>query len=200
MTETGIGFGYKVQWLAVRDQGVDAVASALQLGRPTPSTWRDAVLAAYDDNGSWLLTPPLNGWTLAVSTDVPAPEDDRFTAWLAGLSCLLGDVQYFGTHRVVDYHGWGRASGGVVERAFAYLGERGEVLFHVGEPTADEQALGVRTAQDGDETVPEDDDEPLWWPDEETVLTLAGRWSIDPRDLEGAVVPAHPWIASPGPT
>ncbi|OKI61488.1 hypothetical protein [Micromonospora sp. CB01531] len=195
MTEAAIGFGYKLQWLAVRGQGAADVAAALRLSRPAPSTWREAVAAAYDGHGRWLLTPRLDGWTLAASQDVPAPEDDRFAAWLAGLSRLLGEVQYFGTHRVVEYHGWGRARAGIVERAFAYLGERDEVLFQVGHPTADEQALGVGTAYGEDQPWPEGDDG--WsWPDEEAVLTLAGRWSIDPRDLEGATVPGHPWIAS----
>ncbi|MFG2109766.1 hypothetical protein [Micromonospora chersina] len=53
MTETGMGLGYKFQWLAVRDQGFNAVAAALYLGWPTPSTWPDAVAAAYEDDGSW---------------------------------------------------------------------------------------------------------------------------------------------------
>ncbi|MFJ2081108.1 hypothetical protein ACIOBK_00860 [Micromonospora chokoriensis] len=104
-------------------------------------------------------------------------------------------MQYFGTHRVVDYHGWGRARGGVVERAFAYLGERGEVLFDVGERTIEEHALGVGAAYDEDDPW-DDEEETSPWPDEETVLTLAGHWSIDPRKLEGALVPGHPWIAS----
>ncbi|MCG5435410.1 hypothetical protein [Micromonospora foliorum] len=194
MTDVALGFGHKLQWLAVRDRGADAVAAALNLSRPTPANWRDAVAAAYDDHGNWLLTPPLDRWTLAASRDVPAPEDDRFAAWLAALSRQLGEVQYFGTHRVVDYHGWGRASGGVVERAFAYLGERGEALIDVGERTIEEHALGVGAAYDEDEPW-DDDDEASPWPDEDTVLTLAGHWSIDPRKLESALVPGHPWIA-----
>ncbi|WP_433268386.1 hypothetical protein ACQPWR_09160 [Micromonospora vinacea] len=193
--DAALGFGYKLQWLAVRDRDADAVAAALNLSRPTPANWRDAVTAAYDDHGQWLLTPPIDRWTLAASRDVPAPEDDRFAAWLAALSRLLGEVQYFGTHRVVEYHGWGRARGGVVERAFAYLGERGEVLFDVGDRTMEEQALGVGAAFDEDEPW-DDDDETSPWPDEETVLTLAGQWSLDPRTLESAIVPGHPWIAS----
>ncbi|MET8360972.1 hypothetical protein [Micromonospora sp. NPDC005171] len=195
MTDAAIGFGYKLQWLAVRDRSVDTVAAALNLGRPVPANWRDAVTAAHDDHGNWLLTPPLDQWTLAASRDVPAPDDDRFGAWLATLSRLLGEVQYFGTHRVVEYHGWGRARDGVVERAFAYLGERGEVLFDVGQRTMEEHALGVGAACDEDDPW-DDDDETSQWPDEETVLTLAGQWSVDPRKLENALIPGHPWIAS----
>jgi len=71
MTETAIGFGYKLQWLAVHDQRAEAVAAALKLSRPTPATWSDAIASAYGDG--WLLTPQLDGWTLAASTQVPAP-------------------------------------------------------------------------------------------------------------------------------
>ena len=183
MAETGVGFGYKLQWLAVRHRGAEAVTPALGLDQFTPATWRDAVEAAYA--GRWLLTPPLDGWTLAASARVPAPEDDRFPAWLAGLSRLLGEVQYFGTHRVVEYHGWGRARDGVVERAYAWLGERGETLFDAGPPTTDERAALAET-DEGDE------------PDGETVLALAGRWSVDPRSLGGVPVSGRPWIAAPG--
>ncbi|MDG4840288.1 hypothetical protein O7631_27490 [Micromonospora sp. WMMD967] len=89
----------------------------------------------------------------------------------------------------------GHASDGVVERAFAYLGERGEVLFDVGKRTIEEHTLGVGAAHDEDEPW-DDDDETSPWPDEENVLTLAGHWSIDPRKLENVLVPGHPWITS----
>lgn len=193
VTETGIGFGYNIQWLAVRGHTTDAVAAALRLSRPAPAGWSDAVAAAYGDG--WLLSPQVDGWTLAASTHVPAPEDDRFVGWLAGLSRGLGEVQYFGTHRVVEFHGWGRARDGIVERAFGYLGERGSVLFQAGEPTLDERELGVGTIPAEDEPWPEDEEAAWPWPTEETVLTLAGRWSIDPRTLDGATV-SHPWISA----
>ncbi|MFG1890991.1 hypothetical protein ACGFIR_24380 [Micromonospora sp. NPDC049051] len=193
--ETGVGFGYKIEWLAVRFRSAESVAASLGLGPLSPATWQDAVAAAYA--GAWLLTPPVEGWTLAASIEVRAPDDSRFGPWLARLSASLGEVQYFGTHRVVEYHGWGRANGGVVDRAYAYLGERGEVLFHAGEPTPEEQALGVGFVPDDDwwDSWDEDDDDP--WPDEETVLTLAGRWSLDPRTLDGAQLAGSPWIAEP---
>lgn len=53
MTDGALGFGHKLQWLAVRGQGADAIAAALNLSRPTPAIWRDAVAAAYDDHGNW---------------------------------------------------------------------------------------------------------------------------------------------------
>ncbi|WP_084700896.1 hypothetical protein [Cryptosporangium arvum] len=153
--------------------------------------------AAYA--GQWMVTPPIDGWTLAASRSVPAPDDSRFASWLAGLSASLGQVQYFGSIRSADYYAWGRASGGVVERAFGYLGEREEALFDIGERTAEEHALGVGFLPDSwpewpEEPEPDDDEDAGPWPDEETALTLAGFWSVDPRSLEGAPMAGLPWI------
>lgn len=193
--EAGVGFGYKIEWLAVRLRGAESVAASLGLGSLSHTTWQDAVAAAYA--GAWLLTPPIDGWTLAASIDVEAPQDSRFGPWLADLSVSLGEVQYFGTHRVVEYQAWGRASSGIVDRAFVYLGESGEVLFHVGEPTPEEQALGVGLVPDDDWWESDEDDDTYTWPDEETVLMLAGRWSLDPRTLDGAHIAGLPWVAVP---
>jgi hypothetical protein len=41
----------------------------------------------------------------------------------------------------------------------------------------------------------DEDNSPL--PDEESVLALAGHWSVDPRRLEGADIAGLPWIAEP---
>jgi hypothetical protein len=189
---TGSGFGYKIGWLAVRDRSAEAVAAVLGLGPLTRTPWPDAVAAAYADG--WLLTPPLDGWTLAASRSMPTPEDRLVVPWVAGLSASLGDVQYFITNRVTEYHGWARASGGVVERAFGY--HAAEAVFEAGERSAEELALGVGFIPDADwwESDDEDDeDDPL--PDEDTVLTLAGQWSFDPRTLEDAPIEELPWTA-----
>jgi len=193
MMETGAGFGYKIEWLAVRSQSADAVAAALGLGRLSQAPWEDAVTAAYA--GQWMVTPPIDGWTLAASRSMPAPEDSRFESWLAALSASLGQVQYFGSNRIVNYYAWGRASGGVVERAFGYLSERGDdALFQIGERTAEEQALGVGFLPAIEWPESEDDEDTGPWPDEETVLSLAGLWSVDPRSLEDAPIAGLPWI------
>jgi hypothetical protein len=70
--EMGAGFGCKIEWLAVRSQSAEAVAAALGLGRLSQAPWRDAVTAAYADQ--WMLTPPIDGWTLAASRSVLTPE------------------------------------------------------------------------------------------------------------------------------
>ena len=109
------------------------------------------------------------------------PQEKReFVRWLSGLSSKLGEVHYFGTHRVVDYHAWASAEGGDVRRAFAFLGERGEILFQVGEPTDDERHVGVPLDNVG-------------VVDEDIVMALAARWSVDPTGIDGAFVTGLPF-------
>ena len=84
----------------------------------------------------------------------------------AALSRRFGEVQRFVTHRVVDLHGWQRWVDGHPVRRFEYLGESDETLFDEGELTEAEES------------------EDLEVPDEETVMTIAAAWSVDPTTLD----------------
>jgi hypothetical protein len=53
------------------------------------------------------------------------------------------------------------------------LGERGEVLTNEGELTRAEQSFNWDQLE-----------ECLWTPDEETVMEVAGAWSINPANIE----------------
>ncbi len=97
-------------------------------------------------------------------------ERDDLSPLVQKLSERFGDVQYFGTHHGVEYHGWLRARKGKVVRRYAYLGEAGKVLREDGMPTDDEKRLGL-VFNDGT------------WPDEKSVMKLAGAWSVDPTQL-----------------
>jgi hypothetical protein len=172
-------------WLAVRDRPSKAVAQALELSGTHPVDWNLGVDAAYAD--SVFVTPRLGAWTLAVGVRLP-----DFTAGnaalnrLAALSRRLGEVQFFGTHRVVEAHAWAKAVDGRLVRAYCFVGEQGRITRFVGDPTPDEWALGIGTAA----PVGRRDD---WWettPDEDGVLALAGLWSLDPRTFDGGPAPS----------
>lgn len=92
--------------------------------------------------------------------------------FVEALSKELGTVQYFFTHRVPETHIWVWAESGRIVRAYGYSGERDSVLFDVGPPTAGEKEL--RLAIPATETTP----------NEQTVVEVAGRWSIDPTKLD----------------
>jgi hypothetical protein len=151
------------------------VVNALGLRHVRRATWAEGL---YKDT---FVAPPVLGWTLVEGVRRPEAGDPRFLPFLEGLSERFGDVQYFGTHRVVDYHAWATAVDGRVVRAYGWLGERGEVLLDVGPKTVEEEELAFRfvdrTTADGDWTG-------LEMPDEEDVMRIAGRWSINPQEVD----------------
>ena len=87
-------------------------------------------------------------------------------------------------------------------RLYGYLGERGETLFDIGGQTDAEASLGFRFF---DERSPEASDpkvdywarEDLTFPNEDHVMQLAGKWSIDPTTLEEREV-GDGWLGEVG--
>ena len=78
-------------------------------------------------------------------------------------AALNSEVQFFATHRVVEGHAWVRALPSTLMRAFCYIGESGEIIFNFGKRSPDERKLST--------------------PNENDVMHLAGKWSIDPTRL-----------------
>ena len=169
----GAPFGYKLAWLAIRASDPSAVVEALGLAATEPAEWETGVERAYDERVVFV-SPRTGGWVFALHFGWADDPPD-----LGDLSDRLAtDVQHFATHRVPELHVWQRAEGGRVTRAFRYVGESGEAASS-GEPTEIERRLGFDWTI-GDEGEAPDVDE---FPDEETVMQVAGEWSIDPRTL-----------------
>ena len=120
-------------------------------------------------------------WLDLVEGVRPEAGRPRFLPFLEDLGGRFGEVQYFGTHRVVDYHAWARASDGWVIRSYAWLGERGDVLQDVGPKTPEEEELGFRFI---DSTTAEADRDDIELPGEEDVMRIAGRWSLNPQEID----------------
>ena len=177
-----VGFGPKQAWLAIREGDATKVLDALGLRDLGPVSWRSAVDVAYLTDDRLLLTPLLpgaGGGPLAAggrSLAAASPGDRR--RGRAVLVCSGTEVQFFSTYRVGEAHRWERAVDGELVRAFAYVGETGEVERWVGEPDAAERELGLPAELDGN-----DDNEVLV--SEHDVLRLAGAWSVNPEDLDG---------------
>jgi hypothetical protein len=86
---------------------------------------------------------------LVVGSSLPYPTNEthhnigaRFDVLFSRLMKRFDDVQFFGSHRIVDFAAWARTLHGKPLRIFAYLGEIGEVLANVGEQTLEEAKLG----------------------------------------------------------
>ncbi len=172
-SDSPVPFGYKCAWLAIKTEDSTAVVRALGLQNVRTSGWQKGVDSAY--NGEVFVTPPVKGWVLAASVSLPEIADksrpDQLSPLVKSLVKKLPDVQYFGTHRVVEYHGWLRATKGEIVRRYAFLGERGETLSDEGKRTDEETELGLIF---NDEK----------FPNEQHVMKLAGAWSVDPSRLD----------------
>jgi hypothetical protein len=189
MTDTMRGFGYKTAWLAVRVDGADEtrreeasdfVFASLGAKPRKDVDWLSGLDRSYVSD-EWLVATPLlpgtqnSHWLLVVGRRLLLREDQVDPV---GLSIVLDtEVQYFGTHRVVEYHRWTRAVRGILVRSFAYLGEAGEVKTWIGDPDNTELAIGLPPAEPGSDhslVIGEDD-----------VMRVARAWSVDPTSLEG---------------
>jgi len=181
------GFGYKSAWLAFRGSTQQQVATALGLAAATAQDWQTAIRATYADNPAVAVTPPFHGsdgnWILATSVALLLTEPD-----VVALSKKVGtEVQYFETERISETHGWAKAVNGRLIRSFQWSGDSGEILKWVGRPDSTEQGFGlpdvaIATQATSDAVFDANIDE-------ETVMTLAGRWSVNPQAIEGT--PSH---------
>jgi hypothetical protein len=146
-------FGFKISWFAVKASDPVSVLEALAFGHPTPANWASGLAAAYgrsqDSEASVFVSPPISGWVLVVGSLLPYPTNQthhdigkRFDLLFARLMSRFEDVQFFGSHRVVDFSAWARALSGKPLRIFAWSGSEGAVLANIGVQTAEEAKLG----------------------------------------------------------
>lgn len=196
-----VPFGYKTLWLAIRTEDPEAVAGALGLSAPRPCNWRSGLDAVGLDDAWAFVTPPVEGWVLVVSQGLPHLEGGGQGEWrrlMEGLAAEFRDVQYFLTHRVVEFHAWARWVDGVLVRSYAYLGESGEVLLDEGELTPDEVDNGlIFTDPGGSESEEEGfwEREDLEFPSEEDVHQVAAAWSVSPVELDALELePGVGWL------
>lgn len=176
-----VSFGYKMSWLAIRSSTPEHVVQALDIEEATPSSWEDGIAKVYSSSSMAehpvFVTPELNGWVLAASPaffdEASDADPERLVGFVSQAAQRLGtEVQLFVTHRVVEGHAWARADPNSIARAYFYLGEVGECLLDEGTKTPFEGTLAC---------LGPDAAEP---PDEATVMSVAGAWSLDPTTLD----------------
>ncbi len=195
-----VPFGYKMSWLAVKSDDAERVLKSLDMENVQPANWHTGCIAAYHYHT--FVTPVVDGWVFVLAVDLPtlytAADSSEFTALLSRLSEEFGEVQYFCTHRVSESHSWARFNEGKEIRAFAYADS--ETYANRGDKTAGEIELDY---QYFDDTSPEAESEAYWEredlcsPDEEHVMEIAGKWSINPNSFEERELPAGVgWIGN----
>jgi len=192
--DTPHSFGYKMSWLAIPTQDSAKVITAVGLKDAVRANWASGVEAVYrgiSGLSQVFVTPPVEGWTLVVGLGLPSfdtPERTReFLDFINKVAASFPAFYYFGTHRVVDYHAWVKVAGGKIERAYAWLGERGQTLCESGNKSAEEVALGFAFF---DERSPEAastgyyERKSLRFPCEEAVMKISAAWTINTLALD----------------
>jgi hypothetical protein len=177
LDDSPVAFGYKMDWIAVRHQNARDVAETLGLESIEASGWLYGCRRAYEARGVFV-TPPVLGWTMALGA-LPQAGYPDFLPFMESVSKTFHQAFYFGNLRIVDYYAWAVAEDGTTKRAYAWFEDH--VSLNIGERTAEEVVLG--TGLQGFEHAPY----------EVTVLDLASRWVLDPRELD-----THPEARGPG--
>jgi hypothetical protein len=229
-------FGSKVSWFALKASEPASVVATLGLVEAIPSNWASGLAAVHSDRtapdgDSWLfISPPVRGRLLAVSASWPYPTIEsyhdigrKFEFVFSRLIRRFDDVQFFGSHRVVDFVSWARAPHGKPMRIFTYAD--GEVLTNIGAQTREEAKLGfpnlsglspseatakiVATAQEDGVAL-----DPIGagrrkealaiarpngrgaFPRGADVTDLAGLWSVDPTQVLNQDTPSEVGLAT----
>ncbi|MDO8571943.1 MAG: hypothetical protein Q7R79_04660 [bacterium] len=179
-------FGYKMAWLAIKNTTPEEIVQKLQLPGVHVIDWYEGLKKVYEyhANNTILLSPQIKGWSFVVGWYVgDFHKPDGKLEWLKErmieLSSIFDEVQAFGTHRVSEYHHWILAKNGKIERCFAY-GD--SVLYNEGKLTEAEKMFPWERLADYQSALKP------WFPDEDDVMTLAGKWSVNPQTIEGADV------------
>lgn len=195
-----ISFGYKMAWLAILASDAAEVARSLPVENLEPANWLTGRWAAYE--GRLFVTPSVQGWVLVACFKLPSlgerNHEQALITLMQTLSREFGEAQHFATHRVVEFHAWARYVHGSEVRAFAYLGERGETLVDRGPKTPGEIELNYNYFDERSPLVETEDywgRDDLTYPDEQHVMEVAGKWSINPTLLnESDAEPATGWV------
>lgn len=173
--DTPIPFGFKTSWLCVRSESPEIVIETLGLKDPVVSSWKNAF--ANINNGCFV-SPAFDGkvlvigWGTDIITENPARLDE--------VGKMFHEVQYFASHRVVEYAAWVKYKNGRKIRAYGWVGDSGEVLTNFGEITPEEKALGfVNFLPDNDSDFHRYDT-----PDEDTVVQIAASWGVNTLELD----------------
>lgn len=175
-------FDAPFRWMAIRGADVNLIQSALRLRNPRPCSWEEGLHRALEHK--LFITPPLNGWTLVMGSDLPDPAEDPDEVFhlVRELSSLLGEVHFFSMNRLFSHHSWVLAEGGSIRRGYCWAGQ---TVWNQGVPTRAELSLNMTTYDYG--RGPERGlfsyADPLGATTDK-VTALAARWSVDPTTVD----------------
>ena len=173
-------FGYKSCWYAIKTSKTQELADFIV----NVECNLTASLMFEDIGRMVFVSSNYNGWTFLICE---SPTSDSIKGCssvkrvLSEISSQFDEAQFFGTHRVVEYHSWGKAVNGQLERLYSYLGEIGENLCVEGLPTKIEESYNLENTFKNlirDDNYYDQND--ITFPEESIVMAIAESWSFNP--------------------
>ena len=173
-------FGYNTIWYAVKNETPHSVIEKLKLNVLSQANWESGVPMAHETSitsplsNKIFVSPCLDGYVLIIGIYPLTHGDNEIVKSHAS---LFDELQFFASHRVVDYYCWAKYQSHNLVRAYAYEGDINEVSWNEGAITAEELALGFDRFPKKEAELGED----VVFPNEEDVLYIAKAWGIDPK-------------------
>lgn len=167
-------FGYKNAWLVIKSDSPEKVIKALLLKKLRASSWESGIRETYGTQGKVFVSPCLDGYILVVGIGLDYDKEQ-----LEKIGAAFDEVQYFATHRVVEYQSWAKFSNHKLVRWYTYVGESGEVLKNEGAMTEEEIQLGFSKFPTQESLMAEAEEDEIDFPDEESVMQISAAWGID---------------------
>jgi len=168
-----IPFGYKTAWYAIKDITPQAVIEKLDLDIVCESNWESGFEHIYV-SGDVFVSPAIGGYILVIGLIGLGRNADH--DMVKEHSRLFNEFYYFGSHTVADYYAWAKFKNGNLIRAYAFIGDAGELFWNEGSITSEEIKLGFDKFPVSDDPCEVD----TIIPDEDSVIDIASAWSINP--------------------
>ena len=183
--DSPIGFGRKINYLAIKSNDISLVKSVIYKNKQAKRTnWAKGIQGAY--NNFTYITAPLNNWIFVLNPKFPF--DDISTVncqnTLKKISENFEEVQFYGNHRVSGYTMWSKIQDKRIIRAFSYAG--GE-FFEMGEVSSIEKEIirkrKIDFAKDDLEFSRTAKDWQCLGGNEDHPFEIAEKWSLNPENL-----------------
>ena len=182
-----ISFGYKMGWFAIKTSNRKRLLELLKLKNQTDCSW----FVGLNDAKKNILyvTPQIGEWILICGEKFLNAVDEKQNKIIKDIlikfSDEFGEVNFFATNRIIEYHCWIKAVDNIIVREYSYLGEKGTNLFVNGTETNIEKNYNlINTFTHDFRASYQNDLSDKNIPNEEIVMQIAENWSIDPTKIE----------------
>lgn len=180
-------FGYKTNWLVVKSDTIEDVLEEFEYEEKVKTNWETGVEATFTNSNMKFVCPSIGEWTIIIGESCDYINSLESKNKLSNLSKIFGEVYYFGSFRGTGFATWAKYRNGIEERAF--LIDDGDIFYSTGELEEEENEILKQRMKEINQN---DKEEVEYYAkhnnlnllgDEDDVLILAEKWTINPMKL-----------------